>query len=150
MAPVIRSLTRTAKRFVNAFHTLEQLPDLLAANHSTLLLKMSALSQIFSAVEFLITENTALKAALGDAGLSNAQLTAELDAAAQRYADLAADEVAEDELEASILDRLAAVMPAPVAPAAEPAAPIEEEPAAPVEEFVAPEVEEPTAPEPEA
>lgn len=147
---MIRSLTRTAKRFVNAFHTLEQLPDLLAANHSALLLKMSALSQIFSGVEFLITENQALKAALGDAGLSNAQLTAELDAAAKRYADLAADEVAEDELEASILDRLAAVMPAPVAPAEEPAAPEVEEPVAPVEEFVAPEVEEPAAPEPEA
>lgn len=147
---MIRSLTRTAKRFVDAFHTLEQLPDLLAANHSALLLKMSALSQILSGVEFLITENQALKAALGDAGLSNAQLTAELDAAAKRYADLAADEVAEDELEASILDRLAAVMPAPVAPAEEPAAPEVEEPVAPVEEFVAPEVEEPAAPEPEA
>jgi hypothetical protein len=131
-----RSVSRDSERFLQALRTLEQLPTLLAANHTALLRQMSALTQILSGIEFLITENAALKAALGESGLANEALQAELAAAGERYKVLVSEEVAEDEMESRILSRLSEVLPQPpveepVAPAVEPPA---EEPAAEEEE----------------
>ena len=123
-----RSVGRDAERFSKALRTIEHLPVLLAANHTALLTQMSALTQILSGVEFLISENAALKAALGESGLANAALQAELAAAAERFQTLVSEEVAEDELEASILGRLAEVLPQPT-PVVEEPAPVVEEPA---------------------
>jgi len=141
-----RSVSRDVERFLQALRTIERLPALLAENHNTLLHQMSALSQILSGIEFLITENAALKAALGESGLTNEALQAELAAAGERYKSLVAEEVAEDEMEARILSRLSEVLPQP--PAEEPAAeePVAEEPVAPA---VEPAAEEPAAEEEE-
>jgi hypothetical protein len=136
-----RSVSQDVERFLQAFRTIERLPALLAENHNTLLHQMSALSQILSGIEFLITENAALKAALGESGLTNEALQAELAAAGERYKSLVSEEVAEDEMEARILSRLSEVLPQPAAEE-----PVAEEPVAPA---VEPAAEEPAAEEEE-
>ena len=150
MFTVIRDFTRSvsqdSERFLEALRTIERLPAHLAANHNTLLHQMTALTQILSGIEFLITENAALKAALGESGLANDALQAELAAAGERYTALVSEEVAEDEMEARILSRLSEVLPQPpaeepVVPAVEPLA---EEPVAPA---VEPPAEEPVVEE---
>jgi len=108
-----RSVSRDVERFLKALRTIERLPALLAENHTALLRHMSALTQILSGVEFLISENASLKAALGESGLANSALQAELAAAAERFQTLVSEELAEDEIEVRILDRLAEVLPQP-------------------------------------
>jgi len=108
-----RSVSRDVERFSKALRTIERLPALLAENHTALLRHMSALTQILSGVEFLISENASLKAALGESGLANSALQAELAAAAERFQTLVSEEVAEDEMETRILGRLAEVLPQP-------------------------------------
>jgi hypothetical protein len=126
-----RSVSRDVERFSKALRTIERLPALLAENHTTLLRHMSALTQILSGVEFLISENASLKAALGESGLANSALQAELAAAAERFQTLVSEEVAEDEMETRILGRLAEVLPQPPV-ADEPVAdePVADEPVA--------------------